>query len=142
MGFVLRRAEARDYADIDALAAILVGFTADRRASFQRVLADPSHHLIVAEAEGAVVGFAHLMEYEDLSHGKPAGELLALVVREDMRRRGIGTALLQEVRRIAAASGAGELHVNAERENEVAQRLYASLGMEVVGVQMELEIDS
>lgn len=142
MGFVLRRAEARDYADIDALAAILVGFTADRHTSFERVLADPSHHLIVAEADGTVVGFAHLVGYEDLSHGKPAAELLALVVREDMRRRGIGTALVHEVRRIAAASGAGELHVNTERENEVAQRLYASLGMAMVGVQMELEIDS
>jgi len=142
MGFVLRRAEARDYAQISALATILVGFTPDRRTSLERVLADPSHHLIVAEADGTVVGFAHLMRYEDLTHGKPAAELLALIVQQDMRRRGIGTALLREVRRIGAASGVGELHVNAERENEVAQRFYASLGMGIVGVQMELVIDS
>lgn len=43
--------------------------TSRRRASFAAVLADPDHDVIVAEVANEGVGLAHLMVYEDLSHG-------------------------------------------------------------------------
>jgi ribosomal protein S18 acetylase RimI-like enzyme len=142
MGFVLRRAEARDYAEIDALAAILVGFEADRLASFEAALADTDHDLIVAGADSAVVGYAHLMVYPDLTQGALAGELLGLIVREDMRQQGIATALMREIIRLARERGVGEFHINTEPDNEAAKALYASLGAEVVGIQMEIELEA
>ena len=117
-----------------------MGSAADRRACFGNTLADPNHDIVVAEVNSEVVGFAHLMTYQDLSHGALAGELLALVVREDMRRQGIGTALLREIIRLAKERGVGELHVNTEQDNTAARCLYQSVGANVVGVQLEVEL--
>jgi ribosomal protein S18 acetylase RimI-like enzyme len=137
----LRKAKAGDCNAICELAAALVGFEADRRMSFQAVLASPDHDVLVAEADGVVVGYAHLMVYHDLTHGALAGELLGLVVREDMRRQGVATALMREIIRRARDRRVGELHMNTEPDNDAAKALYASLGAEVVGVQMEIELE-
>ncbi len=142
MGLHMRMAEMKDQAAIGDLATVLVGFAADRRASFEATLASPDHDVIVVELDGAVIGYAHLMTYQDLSHGALAGELLGLVVREDMRRQGIATALMREVIRLARERGVGEFHINTEEDNVAAKALYASLGAEVVGVQMEMELTS
>ena len=90
--------------------------------------------------DDAVVGYAHMMAYPDLPHGALAGELLVLVVRKDMRRRGIATALMQEVVRLARGRGVAELHTNTEVDNAAEKALYAGLGAEVVGVQMEVDL--
>lgn len=142
MSMVLRKAEQRDDAAVNELATVLVGFGTDRRASFEATLASPDHDVIVAELDGAVIAYAHLMTYQDLSHGALAGELLGLVVRKDMRRRGIGTALLREIIRLATKRGIGELHINTEPDNEAARALYASLGAKMVGVQLEIDLAS
>jgi len=136
----LRRAEPRDYVVINDLATALVGFAAERRRAFEAVLAHADHDVIVAEIAGEAVGFAHLLTYQDLSHGALAGELLELVVAQHMRGQGIGTALLREVWRRAKARGVRELHINTEPDNEAARRLYVRFGAKVVGVQMELSV--
>jgi len=138
----LRKAQPTDYGEVNDLETSLVRFASDRRASFDAVLASPDHDLVVAEAHGAVVGFAHLLSYHDLSHGTLAGELLGLMVREDCRRQGIGTALLREVCRLAEQRGIVEFHINVEVANKIAQRLYRRLGAEVVGLQMELNVQT
>jgi ribosomal protein S18 acetylase RimI-like enzyme len=125
---------------VNDLATLLVGLQADRRATFSAVLASPEHDLVVAEVGGTLAGFAHLLTYHDLSHGALAGELLALIVRKDMRLQGIGTALLREIVRLATKRGIGELHINTEPDNEAAKRLYASMGAKMVGEQLELSL--
>lgn len=140
MSISLRAAALEDYPAINDLEATLADRETDRRASFDAVLADPDHDLIVAEADGAVVGLAHLMTYHDLSHGALAGQVLGLVVQEDHRGRGIGRALLNDLCRIATRRGIVEFHINTEPDNAIAQRLYRSIGAEVIGVQMEIEL--
>jgi ribosomal protein S18 acetylase RimI-like enzyme len=137
----LREAELGDCQAICELAATLVGFDADRRACFKTTLADPDHDIVVAEVDDAVVGYAHLMVYPDLTHGALAGELLGIIVRADVRRQGVATALMREVIRLARERGAGEFHINTEADNTTAKALYASSGAEVVGVQMEIELE-
>ncbi|UCC68274.1 MAG: GNAT family N-acetyltransferase [Armatimonadota bacterium] len=137
----LRKADACDCAAVAELATAIVGFDADRRACFDTTLASPDHDVIVAELDGAVIGYAHLMTYQDLTHGALAGELLGLVVREDLRRRGIARTLMGEIIRLARQRGIGEFHINTEEDNEAAKALYASLGAEVVGVQMEIDLE-
>jgi ribosomal protein S18 acetylase RimI-like enzyme len=136
----LRKAKAGDCNAICELATALVGFEVDRRMSFQAVLASPDHDVLVAEADGVVVGYAHLMVYHDLTHGALAGELLGLVAREDLRRQGIARTLMSEIIRLARQRGVGEFHINTEVDNHAARALYVSLGAEVVGVQMEIEL--
>jgi ribosomal protein S18 acetylase RimI-like enzyme len=136
----LREAEITDLPDVADLATALVGLATPRRQAFEAVLAHPDHDLIVAEIAGEVVGFAHLLTYHDLSHGAPAGELLGLIVKDDVRRQGIGGALLREAIGRARERGVRELHINTEADNEAVRGLYARFGAKVVGVQMELEV--
>jgi len=140
MHIVLRAASPADYDTVNHLMTELMEVEADRRASFAATLASSAHDLVLAEMGGAVVGLAHLMTYEDLSHGAPAGELLGLVVHDGYRGRGIGRALLGEVCRLARQRGVGELHINTELDNLPAQRLYKSIGCEVIGVHMEVDL--
>jgi ribosomal protein S18 acetylase RimI-like enzyme len=136
----LRDAEVKDYAAVAKLATALAGFAAPRRRSFAAVLAHPDHDLIVAEVAGEVVGFAHLLTYHDLSHGARAGELLGLIVRDDLRRQRVGGALLRKAIRRAKKRGVREFHINTEAENDAAQRLYVRFGAKLVGIQMELDV--
>jgi len=140
MVLMLRRAEPGDCQAVCELAASLVGKDADRRACFEATLADPDHDVVVAEADGAVVGYAHLMVYLDLTHGALAGELLGLIVRADMRRQGVASALMREIIRLARERGVGEFHINTEQDNNAAKALYGSLGAETVGVQLEIAL--
>jgi len=55
------------------------------------------------------------------------------VVRQDMRRQGIGRVLLREVMRLAKECGVGEFHISTEPDNEVAKRLYANMGQKSWG---------
>jgi ribosomal-protein-alanine N-acetyltransferase len=136
----LREARLTDYAAINDLATALVHFPADRRASLDAVLTSAEHDLIVAEVESEVIGYVHLMTYQDLSHGALAADLLGLVVRSDMRRRGIGTALLREIIRLATKRGVGELHVNAEPDNDAALSFYRRHGAHIVRTQLEFDL--
>jgi ribosomal protein S18 acetylase RimI-like enzyme len=141
MGITLRRAGPDDYPAVDALATELVGTEGDRRAAFEATLAHPDRTFLVAEADGEVVGFADLLVYPEVTEGGTAAELMGLVVRADCRRRGIGRALVDETCRLAAARGVGEFHICTEQKNLIAQGLYASRGAEVVGVQMQIELE-
>ena len=141
MDLRLRKAEARDQVAVCSLATLLAGLEADRRGVFAAVLSNSNHDLIVAEVASGVIGFAHLATGRDFfANDAFGGQLLGLVVREDHRGRGIGRALLGEVMRLAKLRGIRELHINTELDNLPAQRLYKSIGCEVVGVHMEVDL--
>jgi ribosomal protein S18 acetylase RimI-like enzyme len=140
MNVQLRAASPADYGVANELMTELMECEADRRAAFVATLASSAHDLILAEVGGEVVGLAHLMTYDDLTHGAPAGELLGLVVHEGHRGQGIGRVLLEEVCRIARQRGVGELHISTELDNLPAQALYRSIGGEVIGVHMEVDL--
>ncbi len=140
MQALVREAEPADYEAVADLATELVAFHADREAAFDAALRSPDHDLIVAEMEGDLVGFAHLLTYDDLIHGARAADVLGLAVRKDMRRRGIGTALLREIVRLATKRGVGELHINTEPDNDAAVSFYRRHGAQIVGTQLEFKL--
>ena len=142
MRALVREAEPADYEAITDLATEFVAFETDRQTAFDSALRSPDHHLIVAEMEGDLVGFAHLLTYDDVTHEARAAGVLGLVVRRDVRRRGIGTTLLREIIRLATKRGVGEMHINTEPDIEAAKRLYASMGAGMVGVQFEIGLGS
>ena len=104
------------------------------------VLADESHGLFVAEAagpvlhhaKGAVLGFVQLA----LRDAPPIPILVPrrvavvenLAVREDVRRAGIGRALMRQAQRWAEELGATEIELNVYEFNQAAIDFYHSLG--------------
>jgi GNAT superfamily N-acetyltransferase len=83
---------------------------------------------IIAEVEGQPAGFA--VYYWTLSTfaARPGLYLEDLFVRPAFRKRGIGSALLHEVGRIAHRAGSGRFEWIALKWNEKARALYRSSG--------------
>jgi GNAT superfamily N-acetyltransferase len=102
---------------------------ADRLSVFRQIAADPSQHLLVAEADGRVVGTVHLVVIPHLSRsGKPSGLLESMVVDEAYRRKGMGAALLREVQRLARDAGCYKLALSSNLARRGAHRFYSRLG--------------
>ncbi len=94
--------------------------------------ADDSHTVLVAEdEEGKVAGYisVHWLPYLLLSG--PEGYVSELFVREDARGKGIGTALINEVKEFALAKNCSRLMLLSNRERDSFERdFYLSLGFE------------
>ncbi|MBR0553575.1 GNAT family N-acetyltransferase [Stakelama marina] len=82
--------------------------------------------LTMASVDGQSAGFALARSIMD------DGELLLLAVRNDFRRRGVGSALLRSVIREAGARGVTGLHLEVRKGNPAID-LYRREGFRKVG---------
>jgi len=100
-----------------------------RLSVFRRIAADPHQRLLVAEADGRIVGTVHLVVVPHLSRScKPSGLLESMVVDEAHRRQGVGAALLREVQRLAREAGCYKLALSSNLARRGAHRFYSRLG--------------
>ena len=94
--------------------------------------AEPAFRGLVAEFSGEVVGFLlHHAGYDT----DAACRLLFVVdlyVTESARGRGIGAALMNEARRVAARAGARQIVWTVDRRNVLARRFYEGIGARYV----------
>jgi [ribosomal protein S18]-alanine N-acetyltransferase len=91
-------------------------------AEFAALLTQPST-LLAARDGGLVLGRV----------AGPEAELLTLAVHPDVRRRGLGRALVAEFERAAAARGAEEVLLEVAVTNAAARGLYARAGYVAAG---------
>ena len=132
----VREATAEDVEAVYSLASELAATLGDSTPRFedvgarlQELLEEPRARVLVAEGEdGAVVGVASLWIKPDLAHGDTVVEVPMLVVTEGSRGEGVGKALMEGVRRIAAESGANLIEVVAATHNVAAREFYRILG--------------
>ncbi len=98
------------------------------RAHLERLLEDPKFIALVAydgeEMVGALAGY-ELVKFEA---DRSEIYIYDLAVREGWRRRGIATALIDELRSIARDVGAWVIFVQADPPDEPAVALYDRLG--------------
>lgn len=130
MGFeaTIRRAEARDEAAILRLTRqFAMSYTIDEAAfarNFPALLAQPGAVVLVGESADEVVAYVVGFALPTLFANGPILELTELAVEVERRRRGIGSALIEEVLRIALATGCVEIVVPTRR----AGPFYETLG--------------
>jgi GNAT superfamily N-acetyltransferase len=90
--------------------------------------------IFIADA-GEVVGLVGLDVRQGLQHDAPGARIIAFVVREDARRRGIARALLAAVEAAARDAGCEHLHVTTAHRRADAHAAYARLGFSDTGVR-------
>jgi len=90
--------------------------------------ASPHSRVIVAEHDGAILGFIAVHALPRFEHDDRILRILALVVDPGARERGIAKALLAEVERVARDEGVAFLEVTSGHHRPDARQLFESVG--------------
>jgi len=100
--------------------------------------------VLVAEVDGAVVGFAYGTNegYDWMSLRGPAGALHDIVVDPAHRGKGIGAQLLDAIVNVFEEKGAPRVLLSTAFKNETAQRLFERAGFRPTMIEMTRESGS
>ncbi len=84
---------------------------------------------VVAVVDGHIAGYSGMWVMAGEAH------ITNLAVDPDLRRQGLGTALLEEMVRRARHMGCTHITLEVRKSNELAQALYRKLGFSAEGVR-------
>ncbi len=136
----VRDARADDWSGVSSLLAQLGrpdvrGQTdePEHRHAFEAYLARPDTIALVADDEGALVGFVDVELRQRLNFLRAQAWIPDLVVAETARRRGAGRALLAEAERRARAAGCWGMSLESASWREEAHAFYESVGWSASG---------
>ena len=127
---MIRKVKLSDAAAIQRLNAECLGYDFDREATegqLKRLLENDQHLILVAEADGQVIGYAHAASYDCL-YFPSLLNLLALAVAQDFQGQGHGRELMQALREEAKAAGYTGIRINSGISRSAAHEFYRSLG--------------
>ncbi len=96
--------------------------------SYLRELRNPTSYYIVARWRGDIVGYAGMWVIQDESH------VSTIAVHPEVRRGGLGEAMMQHLIGVARARGATHMTLEVREANQVAQSLYVKLGFVLQGM--------
>jgi GNAT superfamily N-acetyltransferase len=132
----LRCAALDDAADLALLCGEL-GYSASAEELLPRleaVFGSVGDTLLVAEGEAGVIGFVHAQERQSLTAQRHM-EVVALVVRESERGRGVGKRLIRAVLEEARRREVERVRVRSRLQRAEAHQFYLGLGFTVTKEQ-------
>ena len=136
----IRRLEPGD-AEAAARLSTDLGYPATTEEIEERLtdlLAREKHEVLVAELEGAVVGWIHVQDSRLLVE-RPRADITGLVVDGEARRAGVGRALVEAAERWAIERGADRIRVRSNVIREDAHAFYPALGFVVAKTSTTFE---
>jgi ribosomal protein S18 acetylase RimI-like enzyme len=99
-------------------------------ADMAALLSDERAYLIAAFVDERPVGLVYGYRFPRLDGPRPMMFLYEAGVVEQYRRRGLGRALVEELKRLAQESDCRKMFVPTQASNEAAMALYRSAGGE------------
>ncbi|MFQ3613113.1 MAG: AAC(3)-I family aminoglycoside N-acetyltransferase [Cyanobacteriota bacterium] len=110
----------------------------------RRLLGSDTFIALVAVQDGAVVGGIAAYELKKFEQERSEIYIYDLAVAKEHRRQGIATALIQELKKLAAARGAYVIFVQADTgpEDEAAIALYSKLGKRENILHFDIPVES
>jgi GNAT superfamily N-acetyltransferase len=126
----IRGAETGDAA---ALADLMTQLGYPTRASememrMEAICADKNYATFVAVSDGKVCGMIGTFTSYSYEHNSPSGRILALVVSEKVRGRGVGQALIAAAENHLAQKNIRRIAVNTRFERKEAHEFYEKVG--------------
>ena len=106
-----------------------------------RLLGGETFIALAAIAEGQVVGGIAAYVLDKFEQARREVYLYDLAVAEPWRRRGIATALIGELKRVAKARGAYVIFVQADLGDDPAIALYTGLGKREDVLHFDIDLD-
>lgn len=111
-------------------------------AAFAAIDRDPAHLLVVAEADGRVVGTLQVSFLQYLTYGGGLrAQIEAVRVAQQFRGSGLGRTLVGWAVDEARRRRAHVVQLTTDTRREGAQRFYGSLGFEPSHIGMKLHLD-
>lgn len=99
------------------------------RALWTRIVEDRDYHIIVAEADGAIVSSCTCIIIPNLTRGqRPYAFVENVVTHPDHRGRGLASACLARAKQIAAGEGCYKMMLLTGSKEESTLRFYESAG--------------
>ena len=110
-------------------------------AAFEAIDADPNNELIVAHANGEIIGTLQLMFLPHLSHqGGMRAQVSSVRVAEQFRSQGIGTDMMKWVLKRARERGCLLMQLTSSKSRTDAHRFYEKLGFEKTNIGMKIKL--
>ena len=103
-------------------------------------LDQPGSVILLAEEQGQILGMLSYSTRHDLYHAAKTGLIEVLVVREGVRGKGIGSALIEETIHRGRQEGWAEVSVSTIPDNQQAISFYRSHGLEDEAILLEMHI--
>lgn len=137
MNITLRRAMISDAKAIYELCRSELGYDFSLEqveANVRRLIGDSTNLLLVAEQNNELAGFVHANSHEPV-YAPKMKSVMALVVREEFRKQGLGHSLVGAVENWAIESGASGVRLNSGDTMNDALHFYKSMGYEYIRTQ-------
>ena len=106
----------------------------------ERIAADPSTSVIVAEIDSELAGLGALHVQNLVERDEPGCEVAGLVVGQRFRRGGIGELLMQALEDEARRRGGRVMVLNTAHRRSGAHAFYEALGYEHTGRRYAKEL--
>lgn len=107
----------------------------------ERLLSGDMFVALVAAQKGKVIGALAAYELPKFEQERSEYYIYDLAVSEEHRRKGIATALIHELRKIAATRGAHVVFVQADYGDDAAVALYTKLGVRENVMHFDISVD-
>ena len=142
-GITIENAKEEDLEEMAHLLSILFAIEQDFEINYDKQLAGISKlfhsqgkELLVAKHEGQVVGMVTMQRLISSAEGDYIGQIEDLVVKEDYRKMGVGSRLINKMRAIALEYGYKRIQLAADEDNANALRFYTRRGFHQTHLKM------
>ena len=106
------------------------------RGNFEKELVNPIAIYIVALEQNKVIGYAGMW------HVVNEGHIINVAVKEEKRRKGVGTLLIKKLTEIAIEKEMTGLTLEVRISNTAGQRLYHKFGFKAEGIRRKYYSDT
>ena len=134
-GITIEKASEHDLPHMAELVSLLFAIEQDFEIDFDKQLSGITKlylydgtDLLVAKHEGEVVGMVTMQRLISSAEGDYVGQIEDLVVRDDYRKMGVGSRLINKMRFMAQEYGYKRIQLAADLDNENALRFYTRRG--------------
>jgi ribosomal protein S18 acetylase RimI-like enzyme len=136
---------APEAGDMEALADLMtqLGYetrTSEMQMRMETIMANKQYATFVAVSEGKVCGMIGTRISYSYEHNNPGAAILALIVSENMRGRGVGEALVTAAENDLAQKNIRRLAVYTHFRRTRAHEFYEKMGYEKNGFRLVKEL--